>query len=84
MHCYHGADLLATMLCERLIVLFPNVFKHLEDVLTEEGIGEGDNVRLGNTPFTTMCVTKNYHCNIHTDTDDVSYGFFIWLGQPGK
>jgi hypothetical protein len=56
---------------------------HLEGVLREEGIAEEENVTLANTPFTTMCVTRDYNCNIHTDSDDVSYGFFIWFGAHG-
>ena len=54
-------------------------FKNLENVLKEGGIHDDDNICLGNTIFTTMCITWNYHSNIYTDTDDVSYGFFIGL-----
>jgi hypothetical protein len=83
MGCYHRADQLAALLCDHLKIQFPNVFKHLESILEEEGIGDEDNVRLGNTPFTTMCITRDYDCNIHADTNDVSYGFFIWFGSSG-
>jgi len=61
-------------------VQFLEVFKHLHDVLHEKGIDKEDNVIIGNTPFTTICITKNYHYNIHTDSEDVSYEFFIWFG----
>lgn len=44
MGCYHRADQLAALLCDHLKIQFPNVFKHLESILEEEGIGDEDNV----------------------------------------
>lgn len=41
-------------------------------------------LQFGNTLEThhaLLCVTKDYHCNIHTDIDDVSYGFFFGLAN---
>ena len=82
--CYFRADKLTNMVCDHLKIQFSNVSEYLENVLKDEGIHGDDNICLGNTPFTTMCITKNYHCNIHTDADDVSYGFFIWFGHHNK
>jgi len=63
---------------------FPAIFDHLESILQKKGITDEDNVRLGNNPFTTMSIMRDYNCNIHIDADDISYGFFVWFGAHGK
>jgi len=50
----------------------------------KEGITDEDNKRLGNSPFMTMSVTRDYDRNIHMKLDDVSYGFFVWFGAHGE
>ena len=71
------------MLCEVLRKIFPQIFEHLEAVWEKEGMPINV-ARVGNAPFTTMCITRDYSCNPHIDAHDNSFGFFIWIGANGK
>jgi hypothetical protein len=35
------------------------------------------------SPFTGISITQDNHCNVHTDSNDFSYSFFVWLGANG-
>ena len=39
---------------------------------------------MGNSLFTRISITKDYNCNVHIDTNDFLYIFFIWLGNNGE
>jgi hypothetical protein len=39
---------------------------------------------MGQSPFTGISITRDYYCNVYSDTNDFSYSFFVWLGVDGK
>ena len=81
--CYKQSIGLAEIISNQLKTYFPSIFDQLEKIREIEGISDGEGC-IGKTPFTAMSITQDYTCDIHTDDDDVSYGFFIWLGKNGK
>jgi len=81
--CYKQLEDLATFIYMRLRKKNSPVLTHLTKIREIKNMSS--NVEcLGETPFTGMFITKNYNCNLHLDTDDYSYCFFIWLGQNGE
>jgi hypothetical protein len=36
------------------------------------------------SPFIRISITRDYHCNVQSDTNEFSYSFFVWLGINGK
>jgi hypothetical protein len=62
---------------------FGYIFDHLYKIRETEGVSPNEGC-MGQSPFTGISITRDYHCNVHSDTNDFSYSFFIWLGADGK
>lgn len=61
----------------RLELCYPGVFKHLRNIVKTEGFQAGE-ASIGESPFTSFALTKDYNCRPHTDDDDYDLGFIIW------
>lgn len=38
---------------------------------------------MGYSPFMSISIIQDYHCNVHTYSNDFSYSFFVWIGING-
>lgn len=83
MECYRRSDELVQMVNEGLKRKFEPIINYLYKIRRNEELKPEEGC-LGNSPFTSLSLTKNYNCAVHTDVNDISYSFFIWLGQDGK
>lgn len=72
---------LTDFVSKRLQVIYPNVYKHLHNIVKLEGFQSGEPL-FGSSPFTSFVVTRDYNCRPHLDQDDYDLGFIIWL-LPG-
>jgi hypothetical protein len=73
---------LATFISLRLKGHFPLVFEQLQKVCDFEGFAKGE-ACIGNSPFTTFVVARDYNCRPHIDGDDYGLGFILWV-EEGK
>lgn len=78
--CYTRSERLVAAVCEGLQRHFESIFQHLYKIREVEGVAKGEGC-MGGSPFTGVSVTRDYNCSVHTDANDFSYCFFVWLGD---
>jgi hypothetical protein len=61
---------------------FLPIFDHLYQIRESEGVNPKERC-MGHSPFTSISITQDYHCNMHTDSNDFFYSFFVWLSTNG-
>ena len=66
--------------CDVILYIF---FYHLYKIWMIEGVSPNEGC-MDQSPFTRISITRNYHCNVQSNTNDFSYSFFVWLGVNGK
>jgi hypothetical protein len=81
--CYHRSEKLVKILSAALQHDFGHIFDHLYKIRETEGVSPNEGC-MGQSPFTGISITRDYHCNVHSDINDFSYSFFVWLGADGK
>ena len=81
--CYKQLEQLMELINNGLEHKFSSILCHLYAIREQEGVKSGEGC-MGNSPFTGISITKDYNCNVHNDTIDFSYCFFIWLGNNGE
>jgi hypothetical protein len=81
--CYCRSEKLVKLLSTALQRDFGYIFDHLYKIRETEGVSPNEGC-MGQSPFTGISITRDYHCNVHSDTNDFSYSFFVWLGADGK
>jgi hypothetical protein len=62
---------------------FVYIFYHLYKIRKIEGVGPNEGC-MDQSPFIRISITRDYHCNVQSDTNEFSYSFFVWLGINGK
>jgi hypothetical protein len=62
---------------------FGHIFDHLYKIRETKGVSPNEGC-MGQSSFTGISITRDYHCNIHSDINDFSYSFFVGLGADGK
>ena len=72
-----SADILANDLCVKLKGPFNSWLNNLEGLRNQNELPK-NTARLGDTPFTSMGITRNDKCFSHKD-DDAELGFIIWF-----
>jgi hypothetical protein len=78
--CYTKSEKLVETVSTGLKRHFLPIFQHLYQIRKDEGVAVNEGC-MGNSPFTGISITKDYHCSVHNDSNDFSYSFFIWLGD---
>jgi hypothetical protein len=81
--CYRRSEKLVKLLSTALQRDFGYIFDHLYKIRETEGVSPNEGC-MGQSPFTGISITRDYHCNVHSDTNDFFYSFFVWLGADGK
>ena len=81
--CYKQSEQLVELINTDLKRKFSSILHHLYAIREQEGKKSGEGC-MGNSPFTAISITKDYNCNVHIDTNDFSYCFFIWLRNNGE
>jgi hypothetical protein len=62
---------------------FVQIFYHFYKIQETERVSPNEGCT-GQSPFIGISITHDYYCNIHSDTNDFSYNFFVWLSTDGK
>ena len=81
--CYKQSEQLVELINSGFECKFSSILRHLYAIREYEGVKSRDGC-MGNSPFTGISITKDYNCNVHNDTNDFLYSFFIWLGNNGE
>jgi hypothetical protein len=61
---------------------FLSIFDHLYKIRENERVSPNEGC-MSNSSLIKISITQDYHCNIHSDTNDFSYSFFVWLSANG-
>jgi hypothetical protein len=81
--CYKRSEKLVQLVSTTLWCHFVQIFYHLYKIHWTEGVNPNEDC-MGKSPFIGISISRDYHCNVHSDTNDFSYNFFVWFGIDGK
>jgi hypothetical protein len=62
---------------------FGQIFYHLYKIREIERVSLNEDC-MSQSPITGISITRDYQCNVHSDTNDLSYSFFVWLSADSK
>nr|PNR27216.1 hypothetical protein PHYPA_030697 [Physcomitrium patens] len=77
---YHLSEELAKYTCHILRRSYESLFQHLDNIVIAEGFSNSG-ACIGNGPFTSFAITRDFNCRPHRDEDDYDFGFIIWLRE---
>jgi hypothetical protein len=58
---------------------FLPIFDHLYQIRESKGVNPEEEY-MEHSLFISISIIQDFHCNVHTDSNDFSYNFFVWFG----
>jgi hypothetical protein len=74
--CYKWSKKLVQLVNTTLLRHFVHIFYHLYKIREIEGVSPNEGC-MDQSPFSRISITRGYHYNIHSDTNNFSYSFFV-------
>jgi hypothetical protein len=75
--CYKRSEKLIQLVSTTLWRYFVHISNHLDKIWKTKGVSFNEGC-MDQSLFTGISITHDYYCNIHNDSNDFSYSFFVW------